>query len=329
MKRLLATLLCLVPALPLTAAEPEGDTAQLPPLWQLEEQYTRARMILEDRNQRNVSEVPQLLERCAAEGYVPAQRLLLEVYEGRFKGLEAQAEKAEALALSLANAEAAPADPAREEMRIDAMFRYALYCEKGIGRKASATEAFQWMQKAAALGLPRARVELARYLMYGKGHEAAPRRALRLLLDVQEEAPETRNLYFYLGTLCAQGLGLKRRNWRMAMRYYERGAELRDARAANNLGVMYERGIVVERNTAKALRYYKLAADLGNRSASANWQRLAYKSGMRSDARAERSIRERIDNAKLRVIEALPLSPARRESLSAPLRRKQERQAAP
>ncbi len=321
-------LLCLLPALPLgaegDATAAAEDTRPLPSRWEVEEMYARARTMLEVKDIRDVSEVPRLLEECVRAGFIPAERLLQDVYEGRFKGLAAQPEKAAGLTLARASSPPAPGDAAMESLRAEAMFRYALYCERGFGRKAAPAEAFQWMQKAARMGFPHARVELARYLMRGKGHKAAPRRALRLLLEEQERNPDTPNLYFYLGTLCAQGRGLEheRPNWRMALRYFERGAEHRDARATNNLGAMYERGIVVTRDTAHALRLYKRAADLGSKEASANWQRLAYKSGLRSDAPAETTMGERLDNAKLRVIEALPVSPATRQKLSAPIRRR-------
>ncbi len=314
-------------ALPLMADGGPVGTRPQPSRWEVEEMYARARTMLEGKNIRDVSDVPRLLEECVRAGFPPAERLLQDVYEGRFKGLAAQPEKAAKLALRRASAPATPDDAAHESLRAEAMFRYALYCERGLGRTASPNEAFQWMQKAAGMGLSRARVELARYLMLGKGHSQAPRSAqrsaLRLLLEEQERNPDTPNLYFYLGTLCARGLGLKRPNWRMALRYFERGAEHHDARATNNLAAMYERGIVVTRDSAQALRLYKKAADLGSKEASANWQRLAYKSGMRSDAPAERSLAERMDNAKLRVINALPVSPATRARLSAPIRKRQ------
>ncbi len=316
--RLLPLLLCSLLTLPLEAEEKASAARPLPSRWEVEEMHARARMMLEGKNIRDVSDVPRLLEECVRAGFIPAERLLQDVYEGRFKGLEAQPEKAAKLVLARASAPAAPGDAAMESLRAESMFRYALYCERGFGRKASLPEAFQWMQKAARMGFSRARVELARYLMRGKGHSAAPLRALRLLLEEQERDPDTPNLYFYLGTLCVRGL--ERPNWRMALRYFERGAEHRDARATNNLAAMYERGIVVTRDTAHALRLYKRAADLGSKEASANWQRLAYKSGLRSDAPAETSMGERLDNAKLRVIEALPVSSATRQKLSAPLR---------
>ncbi len=294
---------------------------QLPALapWEAEGMYAQARAMLEDKSIQDVSAVPVLLENCVKAGFTPAEFLLLDVYEGQFKGLQAQPEKAAALALRIASAPEGKGDSAAEaSMRAEAMFRYAIYRERGFGCTASATEAYRWMRQAAEMGMSRARVELARYLMHGKGHAPMRRNALAILLAELRVSPETPNLYFYLGTMCAQGLGLKRPNWRMALRFFEQGAALGDARAMNNLGAFYERGIVVSRDEVQALRFYRKAAALGDKNASANWQRLAYKSGIKSDAPGGSTLSERVDRAIVRVIHTLPVSTKTRETLSAP-----------
>ncbi len=174
--------------------------------WEIEGMYAQASAMLDDKSIQNVSAVPLLLERCVEAGFTPAEFLLLDVYEGQFKGLEPQPEKAAALALRLATApEAEGKEDSEEEasMRAEAMFRYATYRERGFGCDASATDAYKWMRQAAAMGLNRARVELCRYLMQGKGHAPLPRRALANLLAVEREAPETPKLYFNIGTMCA------------------------------------------------------------------------------------------------------------------------------
>ncbi len=283
--------------------------------------YAQARAMLDDKSIQNVSAVPLLLENCVKAGFTPAEFLLLDVYEGQFKGLEPQPKKAATLAYRLASAPVAEGDDDSEEeasMRAEAMFRYAMYRERGFGCEASAADAYRWMRQAATMGMSRARVELARYLMQGKGHAPLPRTALRILLAEQRVSPETPNLYFYLGTMCARGLGLKRPNWRMALRFFERGAALGDARAMNNLGAFYERGVVVSQDAVQALRFYRKAAALGDKNASANWQRLAYKSGIKSDTPGGSTISQRIDRALVRVIHTLPLAERTRNALSEP-----------
>ncbi len=285
--------------------------------------YAQASAMLDDKSIQNVSAVPMLLERCAEAGFTPAEFLLLDVYEGLYKGLEPQPEKAAQLALRLATApEAAEREDSEEEsrMRAEATFRYALYCERGFGREQSATDAYKWMQLAAKMGLRRAQVEICRYLMLGKGHAPHPRHALAYLRAIERVAPNTPNLYYYLGTMCLKGRGLKhkRPNKRMALRYFERGAAQGDARAMNNLGAFYEQGIAVPQDSAQALRFYRKAAALGDKNASANWQRLAYKSGIRSARSGSSTYSQRVDRALVRVIDALPFSIETREFLREP-----------
>ncbi len=316
------TRLLLIPALLLCAASAvpqEGSLVFAP--WQAEGMYAQARAMLEDKSIQDVSAVPLLLENCVKAGFTPAEFLLLDVYEGQFKGLEPEPRKAASLAYKLASAPVAEGDDDSEEeasMRAEAMFRYAMYRERGFGCETSATDAYRWMRQAAAMGLSRARVELARYLMQGKGHAPLPRTALRILLAELRVSPETPNLCFYLGTMCAQGLGLKKSNWPMALRYFELGAAQGDARAMNNLGAFYERGIVVSQDTSQALRFYRKAAALGDKNASANWQRLAYKSGIKSDTPEGSSYSQRVDRALVRVIHTLPFTEKTRAVLSAP-----------
>ncbi len=285
--------------------------------------YAQARAMLEDKSIQNVSAVPMLLENCVKAGFTPAEFLLLDVYEGLFKGLDPQPKKAAELAYRLASAPEAEGEGESAEeasMRAEAAFRYAMYRERGFGCTASAADAYRWMRQAATMGMSRARVELARYLMRGKGHSPQPKTALAILLAELRVSPETPNLHFYLGTMCAQGLGLnhKRPNWPMALRFFEQGAAQGDARAMNNLGAFYERGIVVSQDASQALRFYRKAAAMGDKNASANWQRLAYKSGIKSDTPEGTTISQRVDRALVRVIHTLPLSEETRNTLSAP-----------
>ncbi len=319
--------LALLP-LPTSAGQQEAPRTQVAApgtfaAGEVEGMYAQARALLDDKSIQDVSAVPLLLENCVRAGFTPAEFLLLDVYEGQFKGLEPQPAKAAELAYRLASAPEAEDDEDSEEeasMRAEAMYRYAMYRERGFGCEASATDAYRWMRQAATMGMSRARVELARYLMRGKGHSPQPKTALAILLAELRVSPETPNLHFYLGTMCAQGLGLnhKRPNWPMALRFFEQGAAQGDARAMNNLGAFYERGIVVSQDAAQALRFYRKAAALGDKNASANWQRLAYKSGIKSDTPEGTTLPQRIDRALVRVIHALPLRTETQDRLSAP-----------
>lgn len=303
-----------------------GNAADAPPrapraaVWDAEAMYVQARTILEDKTIKNVSAVPAMLEGCDRAGYEPARLLLLDVYEGQRKGIAANPERAYELASRMAEAELPP--EATEEQRAaqrEAMYRLALYHERGVGCTPSPETAFMWMRKASLAGLPKAQVEHARYLMNGVGHAAVPKEALKILLWVATHTPETPNLYFYLGHMCMNGLGLPRPNRLMARKFFEAGARVNDARAINNLASIYELGIGVSKDAAMALRLYKRSADLGCKEASANLQRLAYKTD--SAQRRAATWSQRVGRAGLRVVHALPLSPIVRQWIEMPFTR--------
>lgn len=281
--------------------------------------YAQARTMLEDRTIQNVSAVPAMLEGCDRAGHIPARLLLLDVYEGTRKGIAASPEKAFALACRMAEAPLTPqAQPGEKDARLEGMYRRALYHERGFGCPVALDQAYKWMARAAMEGLPKAQVELARFLMNGKGHERDPREALAILHYVAHKSPTTPNLFFYLGHMFINGLGMPRPDPEMARAFFELGAKLHDARATNNLAYMYEQGIGVSRDAGKALRLYKQAAALGCKDASANMQRLAYKTD--SEQRETASWAQRVGRASLRVVQALPVSPMLQQWLELPFR---------
>lgn len=308
------TLLMLLLSLPLAAGE-EARLGNRLSQWDVEGMYVQAKAMLEDRSIQNVEAVPMLLETCAREKHLEAALLLIDVYEGKFKGLEANPEKATSQARAMA--ESRQLDQISHEgraIRTEAMYRLALYLEKGSGCEINKPEAFRWMQMAAERRMPRARVELARYLMTGMGIKPAPEKAWGLLHQQAREAPRTPHLFFYMGYMCAQGLGMPR-NPRKAFELFRMGAMLNDARCLNNLGAMFEKGYPTPRDPENALRLYRKAANLGNREASANMQRLSFKEGIRAQHLSTTPNETRIDNATMRIIRALPVSEHTRDRL--------------
>ena len=55
-----------------------------------------------------------------------------------------------------------------------------------------------------------------------------------------------------------------------ALSYYQASAELGNARAQHNLGVLYRDGLGVERNEAEALTWFQKSADQGYAKAQLN-----------------------------------------------------------
>lgn len=293
-------------------------------VWDANGMYAYARTILEDHTIQDVSAVPELLRGCDRAGHIPARLLLLDVYEGRRKGIEADPAKAYELACRMAEAPLAPNAPQLEQdARLEAMYRRALYLERGFGCTADLKQAYKRMAAAATAGLPKAQVELARFLFKGKGVAPAPQAALYILRHVAYRHPETPNLFFYLGHMFLNGLGLPKPEPEMARQFFEFGAHVKDAQAINYLASMYELGMGVSRNSGKALRLYKQAAALGSKDASANVQRLAYKTD--SAQRPSASWRQRIGRASLRMVEALPIAAVVRRWVEPPFRRLAEK----
>ena len=276
--------------------------------WDVESMFVQAKAMLEDRSIQNVEAVPILLETCTREGHPQAAILLLDVYEGKFKGLAANPEQAAHLAETLAETpQMDHLQPENSSVRTEAMYRVALYLEKGFGCRENPVEAYRWMQRAARRGMAQAKVEEARYLMQGIGVSRNHRLAWELLHSQARENPQTPHLFFYMGYMCARGLGMPR-DARKAFELFRMGAKLDDARCLNNLGAMFEHGYPTPRDYETALRLYRKAANLGNREASANMQRLAFKEGIRAQHLSDTPVRKRIDNATLRIIQALPVS---------------------
>ena len=271
--------------------------------------YEKALSILNDTTVNDVSSVPCMLESCAEAGHAQATLLLLDVYEGKRKGIEADMRKAADWANRIA------IHSPNRALAAEARFRLACY-EERRGTRQSLKEAFDNMRRAAEMGSPKAQAELARYLMRGIGTARNPQAAIRVLKKLAKENPEAPNLFFYAGYMYMKGLGIYGGpDYKTALFLYDKGRMLHDARATNNLGLMYERGMGVASNPTKAFHYYRIAAELGCREASTNMQRMAF----RLKKSAISTWQQRLARATLRVLQVLPLAPGLRKYLESPL----------
>lgn len=283
-----------------------AQTREAPTVRDVEGMYARAKATLEDRTIPNVEQVPMLLETCTRMGYAPAARLLMDVHEGKFKGLDAHPELAFRTAHAVAQEDWKTADEDLQLFRTEAMFRLALYLERGYGCKADAHEAFRYMNLAAERGYAPAKAELARYLFMGKTETPAPQKAWKLLTELARTAPETPHVFFYMGYICYQGMG-QRPDRQKAAQLFHMGVQMNDADCMNNLGAMLEKGIGTKAKPEAALMLYRKAAALGHKRASANMQRLAYLEGAKAKRATETPPERRIRNALMQVVRVLPL----------------------
>ncbi|MFI3244647.1 MAG: tetratricopeptide repeat protein [Akkermansia sp.] len=314
MKKLLLLIPCL--AISLLHADSSNEDAlraeKMQARMEAQAMYTLARTMLEEKHITDVSGVPFLLEEAAKQGSIRAELLLLDIWEGKYKGLPKNEANAFNLAKLLSERPILSEEIIRQESRRDAQaeaqFRLALYHEKGIACRANPNKAFHWMQSAMRLGHPAAQVELARYYMQGVGCELNYITALQLLKDQTRLDSSAPNLYFYLGYMCERGLGLSRPQLSWARQFYQRGAELGDARATNNLASLYERGAGVGVDYSIALRLYRDAANLNNKDASVNMQRLVVKIEQEDSKSMTEPWYLRVNRGYLRIMKSLPVT---------------------
>ena len=78
------------------------------------------------------------------------------------------------------------------------------------------------------------------------------------------------------------GKGVER-DYYTARRYFQKGADLGNAVACDNLGMYYENGWGGGVDKYKALKYYKKACNLGNQKGCENFRRLKKEMGIRND----------------------------------------------
>ena len=295
---------CILPCVAATLAAAAAPQAA-PSMEDARSMFAQANAMLVDTRNSNVEQVTEMLE-LAAPVYIPAAYKLLDVYEGRFKGLPEQPEKAVALARSLAERDD-EGNPLSVSLRPNAMFLLAGFLERGYGCEPNILQAVQWLKRAADAGLDEAKVELARCIMLGKGVKQNERLAWKMLMDVARRAPDTPKVYYYLGYMCYKGLGHRVDPYNAA-RLFREGVKHGDAACMNNLGVMFEHGQGIHRNTQGAAELYRRAAELGNREASSNLQRLSFKENAKALQNAATPAGERIRNAVLRLVDSLPLA---------------------
>ena len=91
--------------------------------------------------------------------------------------------------------------------------------------------------------------------------------ALRLWLPIAEK--DNDKAQYNLGLLYAKGLGVEK-NLKTAFIWYKRAAANGNTDAMYNLGIMYDKGRVIYRSTKDATKWWQKAAELGNASAQFN-----------------------------------------------------------
>ncbi len=167
--------------------------------------------------------------------------------------------------------------------------------EKGIGVEEDLNIAFEYYKKAADLGEPGANTKVADFYYYGAVVEKNTEKAIEYYekaislghifaisklanklyelceyeraLPLFEQAAEYGNDegYLYAAYMLSDETILPV-NYEKAVKYYQILADKKNARAMNNLAVLYENGYGVEKNLHKAFELFKEATENGGNS---------------------------------------------------------------
>lgn len=150
---------------------------------------------------------------------------------------------------------------------IKALFNLALCYEKGIGVSPDPMKALSIYKEAAYKGdlngkLYFAYHSLKRTLLEKEDFEGNLSESARFMLELTFIKPELPEPYYYLGTLYENGFTVVQ-DYKSALNYYTKAANLGHPPSLNKLGDFYHSGSGgLIKNEEFALKYYKEAADL-------------------------------------------------------------------
>ncbi len=132
--------------------------------------------------------------------------------------------------------------------------------------EANPANAIKWHERLTDIDDDTA-VKLANYYLDGKGCPAGPEsdaKALRLLSETVAKY-ENGTAYNNLGWMYKMGRGTSVPDYKAALKYFKKAAELECPAAYYHLGDMYEHGLGVEIDLNTAESFYRQGAELGNK----------------------------------------------------------------
>lgn len=124
-------------------------------------------------------------------------------------------------------------------------------------------QALKAYEQAAAKGNALGVYNLALMYLYGKGTPVNYPKAKGLFTEAAKEIHEAMN---QLGGIYYKGLG-QARDEKQALSWYKKAADLGNANALYELGLLSETGVTTKPDFSEALKYYQVAADKGNEKA--------------------------------------------------------------
>lgn len=141
----------------------------------------------------------------------------------------------------------------------------ALYYDRGFaGFEKNPKKAFEWFQKAAAMGDPQGMFEVGMAYQVGEVVAADQKKAFEWWLASAKndgyEAYRNVAIGYYLGDVV-------KRDYAQAVRWAEKGVGVHDEYCAFMLGLAYYKGQGVKQDYNKAFKFFSLSAEQGEPSA--------------------------------------------------------------
>ena len=197
---------------------------------------------------------------------------------------------------------------AAQQGNVNAQFNLGLLFHYGTDVEQNYKEAFEWYYKAAQQGHAKAQCNLG--LLYSKGLGVPENKQAAIKyysLAADQDLPEAQHdlgFYYYVGDgvkpdidkaislwlkAAKQGYADSQNNlgyvyrtikhyYSEALKWYRLAADQNNAEAQYDLGIMYENGQGVKRDTLEAVRFYRMAAGNGNEEAREALERIDQRS---------------------------------------------------
>lgn len=151
---------------------------------------------------------------------------------------------------------------AARKQNTTAMVNLGNLYEKGLLEGENCEEnAFFWYQLASALGDEAGMFNVANCYHFGIGVPQDREKAFMLFFTLAEY--DYANAFFYMGLYHEEGW-ITEKDFDLARRFYEFGAERKDGYCSCQLGVMYATGNGVEKDIETAAKYYEEAGRNGD-----------------------------------------------------------------
>lgn len=143
-----------------------------------------------------------------------------------------------------------------------AMDNLGTFYANGLGVPQDYTQAVRWYLQSSKAGFPPGDLDLGIVYMLGQGVRADPEQGMELLTKAANAG--LADSMFVLGSIYESGFSPIEANRKVALDWFQKGADLGETRCQGELGWIYANGIDVKRDYSRAVKWYRAAAEQGD-----------------------------------------------------------------